>query len=114
MISITTNIDRDMLLTMINDHIKENKIVTWSVDGEGDYTTVQPQWRYRAWMRPVKDENNEHKLYFVIVKSKKFPMTKSLYGVFHGRFAEMLLTHFDTQITSLEISSMLVPQMDLF
>ena len=68
MIRITTNIDRGMLLTMINDNIKENKIVTWSVDGEGDYTTVQPQWRYRAWMHPVKDEHNEHILYFVIVQ----------------------------------------------
>lgn len=114
MITITTNINRDRLVEMINELISENRIVTWSVDGEGDYTTIQPQWRYRAWMRPVDDNDDEHKLYFVIVKSKKFPMTKSLYGVFHGRFAEMLLTHFDTQITSLEISPMLVQRRDLF
>jgi hypothetical protein len=43
---------------------------------------------------------------FTIVPPKGTKITKEVYGVFHGRFTEMLLTHFDTQISNVTASSM--------
>lgn len=33
-------------------------------------------------------------------------MSKLTYGVYHGRFSEMLLTHFDNEITSIQLTSL--------
>lgn len=114
MIDITLkNISEKEFVTAIKQQIDDNKIITWQYDEDGDFTAVQDQWRFEAWMRPQNNNSINH-LYFGIVKNSKTTMSKEVYAVYHGRFAEMLLAHFDTYILNIEISSMLVPNVDVF
>ena len=40
-------------------------------------------------------------------------MSKAIYAVYHGRFVEMLLTHFDSEIEEIKVSSLLEKGIDL-
>lgn len=102
------------LLKKINDAIESGSIVTWTIDRDGDFSPIQEQWFGKAWVRPVLKDDQTDTLYFGILESKQHRMTKAIYGVFLGRFAEMLLTHFDTEMNSLQISPLLVPGTDFF
>lgn len=113
MIEIRTN-NPQQFVDSINQAIREKRIVTWSVDSEGDYTLTQDQWVCKAWMTPKIEQNATNILRFGIIESKKHKLTKSIYGIFHGRFAEMLLTHFDRDIETLEISPLLKKDVDIY
>lgn len=113
MIEIRTEQPR-CLLEKINDAIESGSITTWAIDRDGDYYPVQEQWFEKAWVRPVLKADHPNTLYFGILESRQYRMTKAVYGVFLGGFAEMLLTHFDTDMHSLCISPLLVPDIDLF
>ena len=94
--------DPQQLIVRINQYIDSNNIKTWSYDEEGDYTTVSSRGRFLAWMHPIlpsKDNDiPSNYLYFSIIASTKYKMTKELYGVYHGRFIATLLSNFDTEI----------------
>ncbi len=94
------------LLRKIREGIEDESIVTWSVDEDGDFTHDKPQWRNKAWMRKKHIEPNKF-IIFGIIGQKNRPIKKSEYAVFHGRFAEMLLSHFDEMISNIEISSLI-------
>ena len=80
------------LLLAIKEEIGKGKIETWSVDSDGDFTHTPPQWARKAWLRPsVQDQ----KLILRILSPKGQKMSREVYGVFHGRFIEMLVNHFD-------------------
>lgn len=113
MIEIITEHPRD-LLKKINDAIESGSIETWIIDRDGDYSPVQEQWFGKAWVRPVLKTDQPNSLYFGILESRQHRMTKAVYGVFLGRFAEMLLTHFDTEMKSLCISPLLISDIDVF
>lgn len=55
------------------------------------------QWRKKAWLSPSAEEGQ---LSFEIIGQKDVKMSDVVYGVYHGRFAEMLLTHFGGSFTS--------------
>lgn len=112
MIEIRTA-DPHNLVERINEAISKNQIITWSVDADGDYTHTLEQWKNCAWMRCRYEINDPTLLRFVIVEPLNKKLSKAVYGVYHGRFAEMLLTHFDTLITSLYISPLLT-QHDIY
>lgn len=99
-IHIKTNTPQK-ILEILKDCIDSKKIETWSYDSEGDFTHVS-QWKNLAWMRP-KIENKE--LIFGIIGQKGVKMSKAIYGIYHGRFSEMLLTHFDSEFESLSVTS---------
>lgn len=101
------------LIESINKAIRIGEIVTWSVDAEGDYTHALDQWKEKAWLRCDYDVEDEHLLRFIIIEPRMQKLTKSVYAVYHGRFSEMLLAHFDTEINSLSISPLLT-KYDLF
>jgi hypothetical protein len=85
------------LLKKVNASIHNGGITTWKVDGAGDLTHSPEQWEFKAWFRPsVQDD----KLVFFILGRKSEAMSKAIYGVYHGRLIEMLLTHFDGEFTS--------------
>lgn len=94
------------LLSDIRDAIQEGKIKTWSVDKDGDFTHSAEQWRYRAWFRP-KVGGGELRLH--ILAPQGTTISKVVYAVYHGRFSEMVLTHFDNDVTSVRASSMPEP-----
>ena len=80
------------LLSAIRTSIDENVIRTWAYDEDGDFTHTAEQWTRRAWLHPRVREDS---LVFSIIPPRTQRISKVLYGVYHGRFIEMLLTHFD-------------------
>lgn len=98
---VWTTAPRD-LVDAVKKRIEDGRIKTWSVDAEGDFTHTPTQWQRRAWMRPrIKVD----RVVFSILGNKKFTMTKAVYAVYHGRFAEMLLEHLDTDFSKLEATA---------
>lgn len=91
------------LIDDINESIKNDSIDTWSVDSDGDYTHTAKQWQYHAWMHPIVKED---RLIFAIWGRKDVDLGIVDYAVYHGRFVEMLLAHFDSQFSSIEVSSL--------
>jgi len=85
------------LLSSIKKAIDDNVVVTWSYDKDGDFTHTPDQWRNKAWLRP-KTETGE--LRFVIIEPKDTKTTKMVSGIYHGRFIEMLTSHFDTKFST--------------
>jgi hypothetical protein len=81
------------LLDAFKKAIDEGHIVTWQYDDAGDFTHTPDQWKYRAWLRPVIYEGSQLTFNFIGRRDEK--TTKALYGVYHGRFIESMLTHFD-------------------
>lgn len=101
-----------LLLKLLNIAIDNGEIRTWLVDEDGDYTISRFQWFQHAWFRPYRDENDRH-LAFGIVQSSVYPMTRQLYGVYHGRLVATLLSHFDSMMDDVEISPMINVNYDI-
>jgi hypothetical protein len=93
---IYTN-DPHGLVKSIKAGISNHAIETWSYDSDGDFTHTPPQWRGEAWLRPLIGNGT---LTFGLLGKKGVVMTTVLYGVYHGRFIEMLLTHFDDKFVN--------------
>src|ERR1700691_2375876 len=89
--------DPGKLLSALKEAIADGVIETWQIDSDGDLTHTSTQWGRRAWMRPKVLED---RLLFNIIASKKEKMSKIVYGVYHGRLVQALLTHFDDKITN--------------
>lgn len=100
----------NQLISSLNEAIMSRSVLTWAVDNMGDYTISRDQWRYLAWMRPYIEGN---RIIFGIIQSRKYPMTRELYGVYHGRFVATLLSHFDTDIYSLSVTPLLMQGYDI-
>lgn len=105
----------DYLLQQIYSSVSQNDIDTWLFDAEGDFTYLPPQWYCHAWLRPRRMlfASEPNKLVFGIVQSQKWRMTPSLYSVYHSRFVEMLLTHFDGKFQDVTITALLNKQYDI-
>ena len=84
------------LLKAIYKAIDDKKVETWSYDSDGDFTHTPEQWRNKAWLRP-KVYTGE--LRFGILKQKNVELSTTIYAVYHGRYIEMLLSHFDKSFT---------------
>jgi hypothetical protein len=91
------------LLSAIKKAIAEGVIETWRIDSDGDLTHTSTQWGGRAWMRPKVLED---RLLFNIVASKKEKMSKTLYGVYHGRLIQTLLIHFDSKMKTVSATAL--------
>jgi hypothetical protein len=86
----------DSLIRSIRESIEDGTIKTWSLDKDGDLVYESEQWKYKAWMRPrIRDDQ----VLFSILGSTTQTMKKSTYAIFHARLVEMLLRHFDDQIS---------------
>ena len=82
------------LLDSIRSEIRAGRVETWSVDSDGDFTHDPEQWESKAWFRPKVGTD---RIIFYILTPQNTTMKKSTYAVYHGRFIEMLLAHFDTR-----------------
>ncbi|HXM22529.1 MAG TPA: hypothetical protein VN948_14835 [Terriglobales bacterium] len=80
------------LLTAIKKAIDERKVETWSYDSDGDFTHTPTQWTRKAWLRPTVQSGA---LVLNILNPRGTNLSREIYGVYHGRFIEMLLAHFD-------------------
>jgi hypothetical protein len=82
------------LLTEIKKAIDDKKVTTWSYNKDGYFTHTPDQWKAKAWFLPKVVEGSE--LRFVIVRPQSVNVSTEVYAVYHGRFIEMMLAHFDT------------------
>lgn len=113
MIKVETNDSPQKLINKLNAYINSRSTNTWEIDEDGDYVLCIADYRYQAWM--TIDNRYEGQGFNVcIIESKKNPMTKRIYSVYHCMFAEMLLECFDIDIVHVEITSMLVSGYDKF
>lgn len=90
-IIVTTSTPKKLLLD-IKAAIDEKHVETWQYDSDGDFTHSPDQWNRRAWFRPEVDTSG---LVLKILTPRNTTMSKTVYAVYHGRFIEMLLAHFD-------------------
>lgn len=92
------------LVRQIREGIEAGYISSWIMDDDGDFTHTPPQWRNKAWLTVSQLQPNES-VTFGIVSRKYIDITNIEYAVYHGRFTEMLLSHFDTLISDIQISA---------
>jgi hypothetical protein len=88
---------------MALEAIDEDRVRTWSYDGDGDFTHTAEQWKNKAWLRPREEDD---RLILNVLAARGQPLSKLLYGIYHGRFIEMLLTHFDEKFTRTSASAL--------
>lgn len=94
--------DPSNLVKLIDDGIKKEEIQTWEIyfhEGVKYYTHTPLQWKKKAYLKPEIEQGNL-KLHLVWpIKSDK---EKAVSGVYHGRFAEMLCSHFPTKFYTIQ------------
>lgn len=85
--------DPQALLDLVYASIDEGSIETWNYDEDQDFIHDTPdgQWEGEAWLRPTLKKGA---LVLNIVPPVK-GVSMEAYAVYHGRFIEMLLAHFD-------------------
>ena len=88
-----------LLVENIKKKISDKLIDTWIVDSDGDFTHNTDEWRYRAWIRPKIEEG---RVVFYIVCRNDRNLSVTEYAIYHGRFVEMILTHFDKECDTIE------------
>lgn len=94
------------LLTAIKKAIDDKKVVTWRYEDIGGvryYTHCVEQWDRTAWF---KASTAAPGLVFNIVPPKGKAISAPVYAVYHGRLAEMLLSHFDKQFCQASASAL--------
>lgn len=91
------------LLTDIKSQIKNGQIDSWSVDNDGDFTHNVVQWRYKAWLRPHVEDG---RLVMGILCRTDKNISVSEYAIYHGRFVEMILAHFDNRCSDIITTAM--------
>lgn len=69
---------------------------------DGDFYHAPNQWKFKAWLRPTIETN---RLVFGIVGQENVNLSTIAYAVYHGRFIEMLLNHFDKHFTEVYASA---------
>lgn len=85
------------LLAAFKKAIDEGHIVTWSYDQNNNFTHTPPQWKDEAVLRPTVFAGW---LVMNFYRRKSDKTSVPLYGVYHGRFIESMLTHCDKLFTN--------------
>ncbi|HXM17895.1 MAG TPA: hypothetical protein VN934_03695 [Candidatus Tumulicola sp.] len=83
------------LLDAIKGSIDEGHIETWDYDEDGDFTHTPDQWFETAWLRPSLEDDS---LLLNILPPKGVNISSEVYAVYHGRFIEMAIEHFEDWI----------------
>ena len=94
--------DPQGLLDSIKQAINGGKVDTWIVDADGDFTHLPEQWRNLAWLRPKVAQG---RLVFRILGPRGKGISVVVYAVYHGRFIEMLIAHFDAKFSNVHASA---------
>jgi hypothetical protein len=99
--TVTTN-DPRTLLEAIKQSIKDGKIETWR-HKDGYFTHSPDQWRAKAFIKPSIDDDT---LTLNIIRPANSSVSTEVYAVYHGRFIEMLLAHFDGMFDTVVATAM--------
>jgi hypothetical protein len=92
------------LLKTFKKAIDDGHVVTWSCDGDGDFTHTPDQWAHQAWLRPAVTTGKQ--LSFSILAPTDSKVSSEAYAVYHGRFIESMLAHCDTLFTDARATAM--------
>ena len=84
------------LLSALRAKIDAKGIRTWAYDEDGDFTHTADQWNRDAWMRPSIGANA---LVMSIVPPKNDHISSAVYAIYHGRFVETVIRHFDKRLS---------------
>lgn len=84
------------LLVSLREAIRKGHITTWS-EQNGYFTHTPTQWAHKAWLHPSIQGSE---LRFAIIKPQDTNITTEVYAVYHGRFIETMLAHFDKQFSN--------------
>jgi hypothetical protein len=90
------------LLAAIKRAIEQRHVETWTYDKDGDFTHTPTQWANKCWLRP---HFGSGVLTFTTLPPRGVALSKEIYAVYHGRFIEMLLAHFDSQFADAEATA---------
>lgn len=90
--------DPTKLLADIGKAIGAGRVQTWTRFTDGDFTHSPEQWKNKAYLRPSIAPGE---LKFGVVANDPVDLSWELYGVFQGRFIEMLIIHFHDSISTL-------------
>lgn len=101
-IHVTTD-EPSRLLRKIRSRVEDGDIPEWVCDEDGDFTLADPRYRKKAWVRPRVDEA---RLSFALLGPRGETVTRRTYGVYHGRFMEMLLLYFDSEFDRVSASAL--------
>lgn len=101
-ITVYTDKPRE-LLAAIKRSVDDNAVRTWGYDGDGDFTHTAEQWKNRAWLRPRVEVGS---LILNVLTPKGQTLSTELYAIYHGRFIEMLLAHFDNRFAQATASAL--------
>ena len=104
-INVTTG-NGQALLAAIYKAIDDKKIDTWRYEAHGGVkylTHCANQWNKKAWLKATIQSPG---LVLNIVKPKEKSISTVVYAVYHGRFIEMLLAHFDQHMSGAAATAM--------
>lgn len=87
------------LLARIKRAINDGSVDTWAYDKDGDFTHTPTQWKNKAWLRPSVQSGQ---LLMTTINPKNAGITWEVYGVYMGRFTEMMTAHFHDYFSSAE------------
>lgn len=82
--------DPSKLLTEFKAAIAAKKIVTWSVDSDGDFIHTPEQWKNLGWLRPHIRQGS---LVMTFIGRQTPPSTREVFAVYQGRFIESMIVH---------------------
>ncbi|PTL75442.1 hypothetical protein [Vitiosangium sp. GDMCC 1.1324] len=99
------------LLKALRKAVDDGKVAAWRYDKDGDFTHTSLQWSRKAWLHPYLGTDV---LSFGLIGREEKKMTKVIYGIYHGRFISMLLTHFGEKFSSVRATAVKDELRDLF
>jgi hypothetical protein len=99
MLSVKTSNPAE-LLDKIKQGIGTGCIKTWSYDKDGDFSQTCEEWKNRAFLEPIILKGE---LRFELITFKQHRITKSVSGIYYGRFLEMLASYFESDLVSISI-----------
>ena len=94
------------LLAAIKRSIDEKIVRTWAYDTDSDFTHTAEQWKNQAWLHPREEPGS---LILNVLTPQGDTLSTELYAIYHGRFIEMLLAHFDNKFIRATASALPTP-----
>ena len=91
------------LLSSLKEGMSDGTVTTWICDSDGDFTMSSDRWKHKAWLRPAMKEDS---LALYIFPPKNTNISTTVYAMYHARFVEMLLRHFDSKFQSARATAM--------
>jgi hypothetical protein len=91
-----------VLLQHLKKAARQNKILPWECDLEGDFTQARAKERRKAWLRPSAGGNV---LNFSFLGPQDVVLEKGVYAFYHARFLEMLVAQFSEQFAEASITA---------